>query len=699
MRTRLWRVLLLCAWSTALGQSERALPDSGSLRVYTMPELVVTGSRNPMPVEYSPVRVELLSVEASPVGRSGTLAELLEEFSGIVQQYRIRSGIQMMGLDPAYTLILLNGQPLTGRVAGAIDLRRLPVGNIERIELVKGPMSSLYGSDALGGVINILTPRPRQGWSGMLRPQYTQRSGAQLDARIGYGGPRLSGLLYGGVHYSEPFTLRVDTLSYPYAGVTELQLQGSAYWTPSATLEAQADVRLFGSRSRGAFAEVFGNLIAVNHGAFEQQEWSSAVSASWTHRRARLQGGLFANEYQERYYWDTAATARLDNFLRRFARLWWQYDLLWRQRYRFTLGAELLYDDVQGERYPGTPHERTLSAFLQWEGTPYDWLSYALSLRTDATRTYGTHWSPKLALLLRPWGGQLLQLRASVGTGFRAPDFRQLYVRFQNLLSGAGYALLGARLLGRTLEPEQSLALDLSLLLPLNGWLQLPPESQATLELRAFSNWVRNLIEPYYVERREGVDIYSYRNLARIATRGIELTAAATLAPPDAWWLLRWRAGYQLLDAVDLEVLDAIAEGRAGTQDPTTGRFQPLRREQYGGLWGRSRHMLTLSLSGAVRQTDTWLHVRLLHRSRFGSEALDKNGVVISSPPRTVPDRDDEYVPGYWDIALRLEQRWRWQRIQFALSAGVKNLLNELNPQFLPHLRGRQWLLELESQW
>jgi hypothetical protein len=56
-------------------------------------------------------------------------------------------------------------------------------------------------------------------------------------------------------------------------------------------------------------------------------------------------------------------------------------------------------------------------------------------------------------------------------------------------------------------------------------------------------------------------------------------------------------------------------------------------------------------------------------------------------------------VPGYWDIALRLEQRWRWQRIQFALSAGVKNLLNELNPQFLPHLRGRQWLLELESQW
>jgi outer membrane receptor for ferrienterochelin and colicins len=364
------------------------------------------------------VRVELLSVEASPVGRSGTLAELLEEFSGTVQQYRIRSGIQMMGLDPAYTLILLNGQPLTGRVAGAIDLRRLPVGNIERIELVKGPMSSLYGSDALGGVINILTPRPRQGWSGMLRPQYTQRSGAQLDARIGYGGPRLSGLLYGGVHYSEPFTLRVDTLSYPYAGVTDLQLQGSAYWTPSATLEAQADVRLFGSRSRGAFAEVFGNLIAVNHGAFEQQEWSSAVSASWTHRRARLQGGLFANQYQERYYWDTAATARLDNFLRRFARLWWQYDLLWRQRYRFTLGAELLYDDVQGERYPGTPHERTLSAFLQWEGTPYDWLSYALSLRTDATRTYGTHWSPKLALLLRPWGGQLLQLRASVAVSY-----------------------------------------------------------------------------------------------------------------------------------------------------------------------------------------------------------------------------------------------------------------------------------------
>ena len=66
-------------------------------------------------------------------------------------------GVQMQGLDSEYTLVLIDGVPLIGRSAGTLDLSRLSVGNIKQIEIVKGASSSLYGSEALGGVINIIT--------------------------------------------------------------------------------------------------------------------------------------------------------------------------------------------------------------------------------------------------------------------------------------------------------------------------------------------------------------------------------------------------------------------------------------------------------------------------------------------------------------------------------------------------------------
>lgn len=65
--------------------------------------------------------------------------------------------MQLQGLSAEYTLILINGEPIIGKNAGVVDLSRIVVNNIKRVEIVKGPVSCLYGSDAIGGVINIIT--------------------------------------------------------------------------------------------------------------------------------------------------------------------------------------------------------------------------------------------------------------------------------------------------------------------------------------------------------------------------------------------------------------------------------------------------------------------------------------------------------------------------------------------------------------
>ncbi len=69
----------------------------------------------------------------------------------------------MPGLDPEHTLILVDGRPVAGRVDGTLDVDRIPVNDVERLEIVPGPSSALYGSDALGGVVNIITRRSADG--------------------------------------------------------------------------------------------------------------------------------------------------------------------------------------------------------------------------------------------------------------------------------------------------------------------------------------------------------------------------------------------------------------------------------------------------------------------------------------------------------------------------------------------------------
>ena len=68
----------------------------------------------------------------------------------------------MQGVSSQYIKVLIDGLPIVGRSSGNLDLSRLAIGNIKKIEIVKGPSSSLYGSDALGGVINIITEKPKE---------------------------------------------------------------------------------------------------------------------------------------------------------------------------------------------------------------------------------------------------------------------------------------------------------------------------------------------------------------------------------------------------------------------------------------------------------------------------------------------------------------------------------------------------------
>tara|TARA_R110002096_G_scaffold436100_1_gene667722 strand:- start:91856 stop:92449 length:594 start_codon:yes stop_codon:yes gene_type:complete len=120
--------------------------------------IVVTGSRREQTLGDSVVATEVVTRREIEDSGAQNLGQLLGSQPGleVVQGLRGQE-VRMQGLSPDYVLILIDGQRTLGRVDGAINLSRMATGDIERIEIVKGPSSSLYGSDALAGVINIIT--------------------------------------------------------------------------------------------------------------------------------------------------------------------------------------------------------------------------------------------------------------------------------------------------------------------------------------------------------------------------------------------------------------------------------------------------------------------------------------------------------------------------------------------------------------
>jgi outer membrane receptor for ferrienterochelin and colicins len=129
-------------------------------------EIVVTGTRTETTRKESVVATQVIDRTDIETSGASTVADLLESQPGVsLQRTFAGTSIQLQGMNPEHTLILVDGQRIAGRKNGAIDMSRYPVDWIERIEIVKGPSSALYGSEAMGGVINIITRKADKPFS------------------------------------------------------------------------------------------------------------------------------------------------------------------------------------------------------------------------------------------------------------------------------------------------------------------------------------------------------------------------------------------------------------------------------------------------------------------------------------------------------------------------------------------------------
>jgi len=133
-------------------------------------DVVVTATRSEISLEDSPVPTEVITKDEIEKLNLNTMDDLLKQKGFFVAPPK-SGGFQLRGLSSEYVLVMIDGVPVAGRQSGALDLSNIYLGNVERVEIVKGSMSSLWGNHAIGGVINIITKKGNDN-SVLISSQY-----------------------------------------------------------------------------------------------------------------------------------------------------------------------------------------------------------------------------------------------------------------------------------------------------------------------------------------------------------------------------------------------------------------------------------------------------------------------------------------------------------------------------------------------
>lgn len=661
-------------------------------RPLQLDDVVVTATRSLKSIEQVAVPTSVIGAE--DIRRRGVvrLSDLLAEQPGLQLDYDHGAGLQVQGFDADYTLILIDGEPVIGRTAGTLNLNRITASDVKRVEVVRGPSSSLYGSEALAGVVNIITRDVRAPLEGEAQARYGTHNTTHFSARVGgnHGPVRAKAFVsrYGSGGYDlTPTTVTPTvpsftdyigrgTVGYALRDDTELEVRGRmAHEAQSSTVDVSEEEQRYEDEA-------------------ERADWTLTPTLTHTLRPGiDLEVQLVGSGYRTQ----TDLTGTRDGevlsqsrFNQQYRKVEAQVQAALSDAHLLTAGGGYIRETVDADRVEG---RRTGGfAFVQDEWSPTSWWELVPSARLDAHSDYATRISPKLATLVRPADG--MRLRASVGSGYKAPAFRQLYLNFTN--PQAGYSVFGAEEVQRGLDNLDAQGQIATLLadpstfggaieaersVAFNAGVGVDVRPEVSLRLNLFHNEVRDLIDTQPIARKtNGQQVFTYFNRGRVFTRGIE--AELTWRPIRAFDAA---LSYTYLEAKDRDVLDDLEAGRIYRRTDS-GRDVAVSPSDYAGLRGRSRHRATARLTYRAEAIGLTVSTRGRYRGRYGFADRNGNGIV---------DVDREYAPGYAIIDLTLTKTLL---DDFDLQVGAKNVTDHSSPQYVPQLSGRRWFVGLRAQ-
>lgn len=624
---------LVGAWCIALEPLATVLP----VFTTTMGQRVIRASESPRSVTVVD-RKEIDAVAAVSAN------QLLRQLPGMQELPAppSKTSISIRGFDDSRVLVLVDGEPVAGSLVESRDIGRLSTIAAERIEVTKGPSSVEFGSDALGGVINIVQAAPTRTLTvdGVARQGELGREEASLgisntSGRVGYrvnGGwrqsDRVTGYNAAGSTFNRIFDLRSDVRAALGSQWTaRLDVQGSQE-RQRFPLDASFN-GFIDNRGAQGFAEVQGPALGghLRVRSFQQR-------FSYQYRQARgllpIRGSADSVEQQERQ----------QRYLVAYSTVVGRHALdLGVQHSRRTLVAP---DKVDGDR----ARENISEVFARDSWTMGNVLLTA-GARYTASTLWGSTANPSVGLAWQ--ATPALRFRSNVARGFRAPGFKEIRYTFFN--PAGGYEIVG----NPDLRPESSVSGSAG-----GTWA---PSLRWSLDVEAYRNDVKDLVDwSYRGDNAAGFQTYANVNVSRARTQGIETNARMNLLGAE------FTVGYDYLRARNLS--SGLPLNRRASH---TARFRASR--EFAVLQGLAGDVSVRYTGGAPL---------------VGIPA----GAPITGPFSTAPG-----VIGRQGALLSVDAQWRLRITPTAtLSVGGNNLLNQRPALWTPAF-DRQLFAGLHIHW
>ncbi|KAF2508097.1 TonB-dependent receptor [Flavobacterium foetidum] len=648
--------------------------------------------------QYSAMPVTIIDRKAIELMGSRRLDEVLKEQTGIAIVNNISGGarsvgVQMQGFGSEYIMVLIDGQPMVGRNNGNFDLSRISVSNIERIEIIKGASSSLYGSEALGGTINIITRH------GVVEPQ--------LQAAVSYGTLNImDAVLEGETPFSKnKGTLNLATNYYSTDGFNTNSKYINGTTSPpydNYSLQGRSRYQL-GEKSFLNFSGRYGLRRSFMRKDFglghisgdNQDEQDLNLSLSFDHR--------FSNNLRSitRYYltfysadmsvaWQESTThTSQDVFKQTLHRIEQQFSYSGTRSYELVGGFGGSLENMNDDALTNVNSLRTFFSYIQGEWSPIKKLKAVGGLRYDYTNNFGGRINPSFGL--QYFINDKITFKTGIGTGFKAPDFKTNYLVFYN--SNSNYLVIGNAVLAPTLQQLQNEGqisetrqyvlnqaagkLEAEKSTSYNAGLVFEPSKALKVEGSAFFHKITNQINSIQVATGTNNQIiYTYQNLPETVNKGFEIGFKSS-----PFNNLQINAGYQYLIAKDLSVKDSIRANKwpynQNIHDPATGNSYKPRPSDYWGIENRSRHMANAAVFYRYEPWKINANIRVNFRGKYPFG--DRNGNQFI-------DKYDTFVKDYWLMNANIEKKLLKDHLSIRFTA--ENIFDYTDP-LMPGQPGR----------
>lgn len=497
---------------------------------HTLDPVVVTAQALPRASSRAVARVRVIDQAQIRAQGATNLRELLSQQLGVRLQQDgvLGTGISLNGLSGQHIKIMVDGVPVVGRSDGQLDLSQLNLDQVAAVEIVEGPLSVEYGSDALGGTINLITRQQGGSKLSLHANTYWESVGTyNAEGGIGVQGRRHSLSLHGGRYF--------------FDGYSPVDSARDQLWNPKEQYFASWQ---YGLRQRKWQLTVKGNYyheLITDRGALRPPYYETAFDNRY--RTRRLDHALHAQgRLPQHLNWDLVAG--LNQFTRRNNQYFKDLTTLQASLtpasnqdtngfvmgmsrgqlchgrdsslLQWKLGYDWKTEVGTGQRIEGRQQSLTdLAAFASVEVQLAAWMRIQPGLRYGYHSAYAAPLSPALNVWLRP--APAWTIRTAAARGFRAPSIKELYLSFQDI----NHDISG----NPDLRAEYSLHLSVS-----PSYQRLLGQSLLRAEGSAWLNVLRDQIS--LVQSAARATAYTYMNLHSVRTQGVR--AQATLVR-DAW--------------------------------------------------------------------------------------------------------------------------------------------------------------------